>query len=174
MQILDVLAHRRSVRKYTDKAVCDELIEQILKAGLLSPSSRARYPWEFIVVCDPKRLEAMSECRTGSADMLKNAAFAIAVIADESVSDVWIEDCSVAMAYMHLTADALGLGSCWIQLRSRQAQNGKSSEEFLREILNFPPNFKALAILSVGVPDSHPSARSLENLKTQKIHRETF
>lgn len=34
-------------------------------------------------------------------------------------TDVWTEDCSIAMSNMHLVADSLGLGSCWIQERCR-------------------------------------------------------
>ena len=47
--------------------------------------------------------------------MLAGADSAVVVIADPEKTDVWTEDCSIAMAYMHLAADSLGLGSCWIQ-----------------------------------------------------------
>ena len=106
--------------------------------------------------------------------MLKRAAAAIVVIADEQKQDVWIEDCSVALGYMHLAASALNLGSCWVQVRLRAAADGRSCEEFLREALGFPPNFKAEAILALGVPQRSPSPHDLQKLNLSKIHKEKF
>ena len=40
---------RRSIRRYKDIPVKEELIEEILKAGMLAPSSKNRQPWHFIV-----------------------------------------------------------------------------------------------------------------------------
>ena len=85
-------------------------LEKVLQAGLLSPSGRSLRPWEFILVRDKETLRAMSECRAGAAKMLEGADAAIVVIADAEKQDVWTEDCSIAMSYMHLTASALGLG----------------------------------------------------------------
>lgn len=174
MEILDIFANRRSVRKYAPKPLEDEALDKILKAGLLAPSGHARRPWEFILVCDKQMLERLSGCRSSGADMLKQAAAAIVVIADEQKQDVWIEDCSVALGYMHLAASALNLGSCWVQVRLRAAADGRSCEEFLRETLGFPLNFKAEAILALGVLQQHPSPHDLQKLNLSKIHKEKF
>ena len=159
MEILDIFANRRSVRKYAQGSLEDEVLDKILKAGLLAPSGHARRPWEFILVRDKRMLERLSGCRESGANMLKQAAAAIVVIADEQKQDVWIEDCSVALGYMHLAASALNLRSC---------------EEFLREALDFPPNFKAEAILALGVPQRSPSPHDLQKLNLSKIHKEKF
>ena len=106
--------------------------------------------------------------------MLKQAAAAIVVIADTQKQDVWIEDCSVALGYMHLAASALNLGSCWVQVRLRAAADGRSSEEFLREALGFPLNFKAEAILALGVSQQRPNPHDLQKLNLAKIHKEKF
>ena len=112
MELLNLLQHRRSVRSYTGEPVPEEALKQILQAGLISASSRSLCPWEFIVVRDKETLAHLSRCRTAGAGMLAKANCAIVVVADEAKCDVWIEDCSIAMANMHLMADALGLGSC--------------------------------------------------------------
>ena len=174
MEILDIFANRRSVRKYASKPLEDEVLDKILKTGLLAPSGHARRPWEFILVRDKRMLEQLSGCRSSGANMLKQAAAAIVVIADEQKQDVWIEDCSVALGYMHLAASALNLGSCWVQVRLRTAADGRSCEEFLREALGFPPNFKAEAILALGVPQQSPSPYDLQKLNLAKIHKEKF
>ena len=174
MKILDIFANRRSVRKYAQGPLEDEALDKILKAGLLAPSGHARRPWEFILVRDKQMLERLSGCRSSGANMLKQAAAAIVVIADERKQDVWIEDCSVALGYMHLAASALNLGSCWVQVRLRAAADGRSCEEFLREALGFPLNFKAEAILALGVPQHRLSPHDLQKLNLAKIHKEKF
>ena len=174
MEILDIFANRRSVRKYAQGPLEDEALDKILKAGLLAPSGHARRPWEFILVRDKQMLERLSGCRSSGANMLKQAAAAIVVIADEQKQDVWIEDCSVALGYMHLAASTLNLGSCWVQVRLRAAADGRSCEEFLREALGFPPNFKAEAILALGIPQRSPSPHDLQKLNLSKIHKEKF
>lgn len=174
MEILDIFANRRSVRKYAQGPLEDEALDKILKAGLLAPSGHARRPWEFILVHDKQMLERLSGCRSSGADMLKQAAAAIVVIADKQKQDVWIEDCSVALGYMHLAASALNLGSCWVQVRLRAAADGRNCEEFLREALGFPPNFKAEAILALGVPQRSPNPHDLQKLNLSKIHKEKF
>ena len=70
--------------------------------------------------------------------MLKEAKCAIVVIGDADKQDVWVEDCSVAMTNMHLMADHLGLGSCWIQGRLRKADADTTAEEYVRARLGFP------------------------------------
>lgn len=174
MEILEIFANRRSVRKYAQGSLEDEALDKILKAGLLAPSGHARRPWEFILVRDKRMLERLSACRSSGADTLKQAAAAIVVIADEQKQDVWIEDCSVALGYMHLAASTLNLGSCWVQVRLRAAADGRSCEEFLREALGFPPNFKAEAILVLGVLQRSPSPHDLQKLNLSKIHKEKF
>ena len=130
MEFLDMLKKRRSIRQYTEEKITEEQLQMVINAGLLSPSSRSIRPWELIVVQNKDTLQKMSECRVGSAKMLANASVAIVVIADAEKSDVWTEDCSIVMSNMHLMADSLGLGSCWIQGRLRETPDGQSTEDY--------------------------------------------
>lgn len=172
--LLELMLARRSVRKYSTDPIKDEKLETILRAGLLAPSGHSKYPLEFILVKDKETLEKMSHCRVGAAKMLTGAAAAIAVVADIEKSDVWVEDASVSMMGMHLMATELGLGSCWIQVRLREAEDGRSSEEYLRELLKFPSNYQCQAILSIGEAERPSKPHELSKLKVEKIHRETF
>lgn len=174
MNLLDIMRSRRSVRKYTGEPIADESMEAILQAGLLSASSRGFRPWEFIVVRNKETLEKMASCRDGSANMLKGADAAVVVIADGGKSDVWIEDCAIVMSNMHLMADSLGIGSCWIQGRLRTAAEGGSTEDYLRNLLGFPENLKLEAVLSLGMPQQHAPAYELDSLATEKIHWEKY
>jgi nitroreductase len=169
-----LLRSRRSIRTYTGADVPEAALAEILEAGLLGPSGRNLRPWEFIVVRRRETLDALAACRTGAADMLRGARCAVAVIADGDKSDTWIEDCAVAMAYMHLCAASLGVGSCWIQGRDRAGADGRPAEETAREVLGFPRNYRLEAILSLGMPDHIPAGRDPEKLKPVKLHEERF
>lgn len=174
MNILSVFQNRRSVRQYTEDAIPNELLEQVLKAGLCSASGRAIRPWELIVVQDPQVLAQMANCRAAGAKMLEKAKAAVVVIADPDKTDVWIEDASIVMANMHLAADALGLGSCWIQGRLREAADGRLTESYLRDLLHFPSTYRLEAILSLGMPANHAPAYEDKDLHKEKIHYERF
>lgn len=125
MIAINLMRQRRSVRKYTDEEIPEERITEILQAGLLAPSSRAIFPYEFIVVRDEDMLLQLSRAKTAGSGMLKHANAAIVVIGDTSRSDAWIEDCSLAMIYMQLAASELGIGNCWVQCRGRVSQQKK-------------------------------------------------
>lgn len=172
MDLLEIMRKRRSVRNYTGENIPDEKLAKILQAGLLSASGRSRRPWEFVVVQDKEMLEKLSHCRVGSAKMLKNAGCAIVVFANPEKTDVWVEDCSIVMSNMHLMADSLELGSCWIQGRLREAENGESTENYCKSLLNVPNEYVLEAILSIGIPKEHPMAYNLEELEINKIHYE--
>ena len=128
MELIQMMQNRRSVRKYTGETIPEEKLEMILQAGLLSPTGHNSKPWEFIVVRDKEMLKALAKCRVGSAKMLEGADAAVVVLGDPAKTDVWTEDCSIAMTDMHLMADSLGVGSCWIQGRLRDAEDGSTTE----------------------------------------------
>ena len=56
---------------------------------------------------------------------MKNAPLGIVVVADPEVTDVWVEDSSIIATVIHLL-QSLGLGSCWLQVRERLSEDGKS------------------------------------------------
>ena len=174
MEFLDMLKKRRSIRQYTEEKITEEQLQMVINAGLLSPSSRSIRPWELIVVQNKDTLQKMSECRVGSAKMLANASVAIVVIADAEKSDVWTEDCSIVMSNMHLMADSLGLGSCWVQGRLRKAEDGRDTEAYVRDILGYPENDKLQAILTIGVPDEEKAPYELSDLPMDKVHYGTY
>ena len=180
MDLLEIMRRRRSIRNYSGEEIPEESITKVLQAGLLSASGKAKRPWEFIVVRQRKTLDDLSGCRAGGVKMLKEAQCAIVVIGDETEQDVWIEDCSVAMANMHLMADSLGIGSCWIQGRLRTATSADSgtasitTEDYVRECLHFPEGYKLEAILSLGMPAEEKTPAELSKLPFEKIHYEKF
>lgn len=173
MDLFESLQKRRSIRSYTGAAVPADCLEKILQAGLLAASSRSIRPWELIVVRDKEMLRRLADCREGSARMLAGADCAVVVVADAEKSDVWVEDCAIVMANMHLMADSLGVGSCWIQGRLRTVGD-KTTEDYVRELLHYPPQYRLAAMLSLGIPAVSPEGYDINSLPTEKIHYEQF
>ena len=111
VDVLDAMARRRSLRRYSGEPIPQALLDRILEAGLRSASGRSRRPWELIVVRDRATLDDLTECREQGAAMLAGADAAIVVVADPTLADTWVEDCSIVMANMQLEAAASGVGA---------------------------------------------------------------
>lgn len=175
MEMLNAILHRRSVRQYTDEVIPEEKLNAVLYAGLAAASSKNRRPWEFVVVRNKEMLAKLGDCRPNAGNLLRKCDTAIVVAADSEMVDVWVEDCASAMTQMHLMADALGIGSCWLQVRLRTAPDGsRATQDVIRELLGIPEKFSVMAILTLGMPASHPDPRTVEDLPLSKIHHEHF
>lgn len=165
--LIDLLRRRRSVRRFEARPVEEEKVEVLIEAALRSPSSRSLNPWEFVVVRDRDMLERLARSKPHGASFVKNAALAVVVCADPTRCDVWVEDCSIAAILLHLTATDLGLGSCWVQIRSREHGDGRMAQEYVGELLRLPEGMVVEAIVAIGYPaeamPGHPRASLLDD-----------
>ena len=174
MDMLNTILARRSVRQYTDEPIPEEKLNAIRYAGLAAASSKNRRPWDFVGVRDREMLHQLSTCRPGAANLLDNCSAAIVVCADAETVDVWVEDCASAITQMHLMADAIGVGSCWLQVRLRKCEDGRDTADVVREQLEIPAKYGVMAILTLGMPASHPAPHTVNDLLLGKIHHERF
>ena len=172
-EILEVFLNRRSTRKYSEQKVTEEELKAVVACGLSSPTGHGHYAGEVIVVTEREIIDRLCGSRTGSANMLKGADAALVVIGDGS-SDTWVEDCSAIMTSMHLASDAMGLGSCWIQGRNRVAEDGRTSEEYVRDIIGYPEDKHLEGILSLGHVGEHLPVRTMDDLKWEKVSRNQY
>lgn len=171
---IEILKKRRSIRKYKDKPVEPEKIDTLIEAALRSPSSRSLNPWQFIVVEDKDVLKKLSESKKHGASFLKDAPLGIVVIADPEKCDVWIEDASIASLLIHLAAESLDLGSCWIQIRKRFFNETTPSETYVRKVLDIPDNLKVESIISVGYPDEIKGGHLKNSLLYDTVYKEKY
>lgn len=167
--MISCLQKRRSIRKFKETGIEKEKVNKLVKAALLSPSSRNIRPWEFIVVEDKCLLEKLSHSKLHGSTLLKGAPLGIVVIANSDESDVWVEDTSIASIIIQLTAETLGLGSCWIQIRKRMHDNNISSEEYVRNELNIPEHYKVASIIALGYPDETKHPYTEDDLQYDKV-----
>ena len=135
---LSLIEERRSIRKFQDKAVKAGTVATLVEALLRAPTSMGNNSWEFVVVTDRDRLEKLSRAKPHGASFLRKAPLGIVVCGDPQISDVWIENSSIASIYIHLAAASLDLGSCWIQIRERAHDESLSAEAYIAGVLNLP------------------------------------
>jgi nitroreductase len=172
--MINLLRSRRSIRKYQHKSIEDGHLETLKEALLRCPSSRGINPWRFVFVDDPDLLAGLSKAKEHGSSFVKDAALSIVVCGDETSSDVWIEDCSIASVVAHLTAHSLGLGSCWIQIRNRPHCKEQMAGAYIRELLGIPSHLKVEAIVAIGYPAENPPAVPKEKLDYRKILTNRF
>lgn len=166
---LELIRRRRSVRKYEPKSLGADKIDLLVEALLRSPTSMGKNPWEFVIVTDPDLLKKLSTAKPHGAGFLKNAAVGIVICADPQISDVWVEDASIATTFVHLAAASLDLGSCWIQIRERPHDDSQSAGEYTAGLLGLPEHLRVLSIVAVGYPDESKEGHPVEKLNFEKV-----
>ncbi len=158
------------MRKFTDQELTQEEVVTLLKTALMAPSSKRSNCWQFIAVDDKDTLSKLSLCKEQGSTFLKDAALAIVVLADPMTSDVWIEDASIASILIQLQAEDLGLGSCWVQIRERQASDDTTSNEYVQELLNIPFQLQVVSIIAIGHKGMERKPFDEEHLQWEKVH----
>lgn len=166
----DLIAKRRSTRKFTDKEISQENVVALMKAALMSPASKRSNPWQFIVIDDKETLQQLSLCKEHGATFLTDASLGIVVMADPLASDVWIEDASIASLLIQLQAEDLGLGSCWIQVRERFTASGMPAGEYVHDVLDIPLQWQVLSIIAIGHKGMERKPFDEAHLQWEKIH----
>jgi nitroreductase len=172
--LLELMRKRRSIRAYTDKPVEQEKIDQLIEAALRTPTSRGLMPWEFIAVTDEHLIQELSRAKPHGAGFAKKAKLVFVVCADPSVSDVWIEDAAIATFSIHLMAESLGLGSCWVQIRERMFDENQTAEAYVADVLGIPEQLKVLSMVSIGYPAEEKSSHSRDQLPFAKVSRNHY
>lgn len=149
MEVFDIIVKRRSIRKYKEKPISEEVLERILEAGRLAPSAGNRQPWCFIVVKDEKIKNLLVDaCR--NQKFVGEAGAVIAILGDPSASRWYRQDPFIPASFMTLEAYEEGLGVCWI---------GAFNEEKVKQILKIPEKLSVIILLTMGFPDEEPSPR---------------
>jgi nitroreductase len=165
MEAYTAIISRRSIRKYTDQQVSEELIMKILQAGMVAPSAHDHRPWHFILITSREKLLAIPRFHA-YAEMLKQAPMAIVICGDKRIeksSDYILLDCSAATENMLLAAHALGLGAVWLALYPRQERL-----QGIIDLLQLPPSIFPVSMIAVGHPAEQKTAA--DRFDAARIH----
>lgn len=162
MELKDILTQRRSVRKFSDKAVEHDKIERILKQTLKAPSSRNSRSTRLWVTEDKALLEHIAQMRDYGAAFVRGASAAVLVMGDSAVSDLWEVNCAISATTLQLAVVDEGLASCWVHVAGRPClkdePEGRQAEEHLREKIALPESYRVLCVIALGYSDFEPAA----------------
>lgn len=172
--MIDIIRQRRSIRKFTEQPVEEEKIKLLQEAALRSPASKSANAWEFIFVQNKELIQTLAAAKPFGSKLLESAPLAVVVMADDTKTEAWIEDCSVASIFLQLTAQSLGLGNCWVQIHGRSYNDEKTAETYVKEKLGIPENQKVLSIIAIGYPAQERKMIPAEELQWDKIHQDQF
>ena len=99
-ELFELVSRRRSVRQYGDKKIDDQIIGEIMKVALTAPSSFGHRPVEFVVVRDKETIKKLASCKSYGGSQIIGADAVIVVFVSLDRGEFWIEDGSIASAYI--------------------------------------------------------------------------
>ena len=166
MEVKEALLKRRSIRKFKDEPVSEEMIKELLHAAMSGPSACNKRPWEFYIVTNEDKLQ---ELKSSSMFTKISAKLAIIVCGNLSnalpkqMAEYWIQDCSAATENILLRVTDLGLGAVWCGIYPQER-----AVEKVQKILDMPKTQIPLNIIFIGYPDECPDAR--DQYDEQRVH----
>jgi nitroreductase len=171
--VLKIIKGRKAIRKYKDKPIPEKIIKKIIEAGRWGPSIHGIQPWKFVVIKNKEMIKKITDRlikkskKIGaganillhfSADVIRNAPILIAIYNTKTFMRLAkryrksyikfakiaeISAISATIQNMILTAENLGLGSCWFT-------TPLFCEKEINNLLN--EDNELIAILTLGYP----------------------
>jgi nitroreductase len=171
MDVMEAIHRRRSVREFAADPVERAVIVRLIEAAVWAPSAVNEQPWQFTVVQDRRKLDAISKqakahllaapketMASHLREMLSNPEFQIfyhapvLVLISVARGGPWaVEDCALAAENLMLAACAEGLGTCWIGFAQSWLQTPEG-----KKALDLPAAHLPVAPIIVGRPTSLP------------------
>lgn len=147
METIECIKTRRSIRKFVDKEVPQEVIRDILEAARWAPSGGNKQPWRFVVTQDRAKIKTFDPYF--NQPWVKEAPAVIVACANphdtwatyDERDECYVLDTAAAIQNVLLAIHDLGLGAVWILSFSPRA---------VRKALNIPPHILILSIIPFG------------------------
>ncbi|MFH1181510.1 MAG: nitroreductase family protein [Candidatus Woesearchaeota archaeon] len=186
MDFEEVVRKRRSVREYENKEITDAQLKKLFDLVRFTPSAYNLQPWEFIIVRDSERKNALRECTPSKQQHVENAGADIIILGNkdpeayldeikadeakrarvklltsrsEQESERWTQrDGSLAAMTLMLAAQSMGLSTCPI---------GAFDADKVRKEFSIPEKFEIVLVVTLGygknIPEA-PNKRSVESI----------
>lgn len=161
MGTYDIILKRRTIRRFTEKAVPFPVLKKCVNAARLSPTARNTQPLEFVAVNERTQVERMNEAvsfggvvkQKGRIEGEEPKAF-IVILADKEKSDEKYVgmDVGIAAEAIVLTALEEGVGACMM---------GAIERERIKGILGIRNEFSVPLVVALGYAKEKPKAEKL-------------
>ena len=159
MDILEIIKKRRSIREFEDRAVPEEVMDDLVEALRWAPSAGNLQSRFFYFVLNPALREELAEAAYAQ-DFIARAPLVVVACADRRIAHTYgrrgmelymIQDASASAQNLLLAAHARGLGAVWV---------GSFDEERVRFLLDIPDDLLPVALVPIGWPAERPLPRS--------------
>ena len=187
-ETMQTILHRRAIRRFDERQIDEELLQQILQAGLYAPSAGGKQGVIFAVCQDKEVNERLGKIKRANSNPHMATAKNYVSKEQPSIADdpklinafydaptvitmfapknflFSVDDCAVAAENMMLAADSLGIGSCYIG-QGWTAFADSYGQEILRK-WKIRTDYYAVMQLLLGYPkadDKHPAAKARKN-----------
>jgi nitroreductase len=169
---LNIIYNRRSIRKFKEKPIQEEIIKLIIEAGVRAPTNCMLQPYSLIIIKDKEKKEKMAEiCKQR---IISQAPVSILICADlnriKNIADNIIADniyrrnkyeidkifsifeCGLVAENMILATESLGLGAVLIGTILNFLEE-------IAELFKLPPNVLPIILLCIGERNEEPPLR---------------
>lgn len=157
----DILINRRSIRKYKNTPVPEELLDKILEAGTFAPTGMNRQTPVMVAVTDTQIrdiIEAENARVMGREDGKPfYGAPAVIVVFHNPEVFTSFEDSCLVMGNLMNAAYSVGLGSCWIH-RAKEVFSTEKGKELMKK-WGVPENYVGTGNCIIGYADEAPEAK---------------
>ena len=144
MDVKKAIEKRRSIRRYKNKKISDDIIKELINAARLAPSGRNRQGARYKVIVDKETIQRLKQNKIYEQDFVYTAPLLIICCYDNNVYSQHIKamrDVSIASSFIIIQATELKLGTCYVALMDTKKA---------KKILNLPENIEILFTITVG------------------------
>lgn len=164
MDVKDAIKARRSIRRFKEEEIPNDVITELTEAANLAPSGTNAQPTRLFFIRNENLKQKLEEEGAFDQDFVHKAPLIIIFCGDPSSYKTanftklligreekrTLRDVTIASSFVVLRATELGLSTCWV---------GLIKPEVIKKVLDIPEDYMIPFVLCVGKPDEKPGPR---------------
>ncbi|MCQ6280335.1 nitroreductase family protein [Bacillus sp. EB600] len=161
MDVFKAIQLRREITNFSNEEIPPEILEKITESAYLAPAGNSSPSREFILVTKKDQLNHLAKS-TPFVPWLAESAAAIVITGRAEISKYWLQDASIASAFIWLSAVESGVGVAFGAIyHSEDHVESQKREDYVRKALSIPDDRRIVAILGLGYPAQEPAPKRL-------------
>lgn len=150
-ELTNVIKARRSIRKFEQRPIANETIQDILDCARMAPTARNVQPWLFGAITDERIKKQISQL-ANYGKFIKNCSVCFAVFCEANAKYL-LEDGCAATENILLACSAHDIASCWV------AGHKKTYVGDVRKLLNVPESYTLISMVAAGYSQDKPEIK---------------